>query len=426
MSWWPWFVIIGCSPDVQVGYYEDVKPILDGRCVNCHQAGGVAPFAMDNHADASVLADAIAANTEARQMPPWGAVSGHQDYKDDPSLSAEQLQILQLWAEQGAPIGDPDHEGEALPPIGQTLPRTDWVLEMPEPYTPAAEQPDDYRCFVLDWPFEEERYVTGFDIQPGNTEVVHHVAAYLVSPDGLLGEDIFETIAQWDQQEDGPGYTCFGGPSSSTGASTQIPIEQLAQWVPGFGAQIFPEDTGILVKPGSQIILQLHYNTATNTDSDQTAMALMTEKNVANRAQFAPVLDATWPISGMEIPAGTTVTHDVQLDPRGFFSLLSGDALDLDDGFSVHAILLHMHRLGQHGWVSIERADGSSEVLLEVEPYDFDWQINYQLQTAVRFEEGDEIRLECTFDNTLGSEDVNWGEGSDEEMCVANLFVSAL
>ena len=150
----------------------------------------------------------------------------------------------------------------------------------------------------------------------------------------------------------------------------------------------------------------------------------MTEESVESRAQFAPVLDGTWPISGMEIPAGEEVTHEVQLDPRAFFSLLNSDAIDLEAGFNVHSILLHMHRLGQHGVVSIERADGSSEVLLEVDPYDFNWQINYRLQTPAVFQDGDEIRLACTFDNTEGTEDLSWGEGTDEEMCVANLFIS--
>lgn len=241
-----------------------------------------------------------------------------------------------------------------------------------------------------------------------------------------MGDGIVDTIARWDASEDGPGYTCFGGPSSSTSGGTQIPIEQLAQWVPGFGAQIFPDDTGILVQPGSQVILQLHYNTAAGTGADQTAMALMTETAVPDRAQFAPVLDALWPISGMEVPAGQITTHDVQLDPRAFFSLLNSDAIDLDDGFQVHSSLLHMHRLGTHGIVSIEHPDGSSDVFLEVSPYDFDWQLNYQLQEPATFLDGDQVRLECTFDNTQGTADVNWGEGSDEEMCVANLFISAL
>lgn len=417
-------MLLGCRGEDAVGYYEDVKPILDGRCVGCHQSGGVAPFELDRHEEAALMADAIASSAAMRTMPPWGAIEGHQDYLDDPSLTDTQLAILARWAEQGAPIGSASAEGAALEPVGTALPRTDVVLEIDAPYLPSDARPDDYRCFVLDWPLESMRYVTGFNILPGSPEVVHHVAAFLVSPDGLMGDGIFETIAEWDAAEDGLGYTCYGGPSSSSSGGTQIPIEQLAQWVPGFGAQIFSEGTGILVQPGSQIILQVHYNTAGGTLEDQTAIELMTEEAVERRAQFAPVLDGTWPISGMEIPAGEVVTHEVQLDPRAFFSLLSGDAIDLSAGFDIHSVLLHMHKLGQHGIVSLERADGTAEVLLEVSPYDFNWQINYRLLRAVTFADGDEIRLACTFDNSAGETELSWGEGSDQEMCVANLFIS--
>jgi hypothetical protein len=127
----------------------------------------------------------------------------------------------------------------------------------------------------------------------------------------------------------------------------------------------------------------------------------------------------------MEIPAGREVSHDVQRDPRSFFELVLGD-LDMDAGFDIHSVLLHMHRLGTKGWVSLERASGESEVLLEVNDYDFDWQMVYRFTEPVRFEDGDELLLECTWDNSEGSEDVNWGEGTDDEMCVGNLFISEL
>jgi hypothetical protein len=74
--------------------------------------------------------------------------------------------------------------------------------------------------------------------------------------------------------------------------------------------------------------------------------------------------------------------------------------------------------------VTQTRANGTSQVLLEVEDWDFDWQLNYLLAEAVAFERGDELELECTFDNP-GTEMVDWGEGTGDEMCVANLFVSA-
>ena len=39
-------------------------------------------------------------------MPPWGALKGYGDLRDDPSLSQEQLNQIAEWVEGGAPEGD--------------------------------------------------------------------------------------------------------------------------------------------------------------------------------------------------------------------------------------------------------------------------------------------------------------------------------
>lgn len=299
----------------------------------------------------------------------------------------------------------------------------DRTLTVPEPYTPAGTDGDDYRCFVLDWTGQAPEYVTGFEVHPGNPTVVHHVAAFLMRPDNLMGEALFDTIAAWDASEAGSGYSCFGGPSKS-GEELAVPIQQLAQWVPGSGAVLFPEDVGIPVPPGSKIVLQMHYNTAASDGRpDQTAIDFRTEPDVARIGAFAPWLDAGWTLGSMVIPPNAEITHEASGDPLSFFDLLLDD-IDLSQGFRIHAAMLHMHRLGASGLVRVDRADGGEQVLLEVPEWDFDWQLNYAFETPIDFAPDDGLTVRCTFAND-GPVAVGWGEGSDEEMCVANLFVSA-
>ena len=53
--------------------------------------------------------------------------------------------------------------------------------------------------------------------------------------------------------------------------------------------------------------------------------------------------------------------------------------------------------------------------------------MGYQLSSPVEFYDGDQLSLTCTFDNTAeGAERTNWGEGTDDEMCVANLYITPL
>ena len=77
------------------------------------------------------------------------------------------------------------------------------------------------------------------------------------------------------------------------------------------------------------------------------------------------------------------------------------------------------------------RADGSQQTLLEVTDYDFDWQLVYALSEPVSFEPEDELFISCTWDNSADNQpagqeptEVNWGEGSSDEMCVSNMYIT--
>ncbi|MCB9745604.1 MAG: monooxygenase [Alphaproteobacteria bacterium] len=415
-------------------WHADVQPILEGRCAQCHQAGAIAPFALTSYEEAAPLAELIAATTSARTMPPWGADSSVRAYLGDPSLTDEQIATIEAWAAAGAPEGDPEDAGEPLEPVAAELDRVDLSLEMPERYDPEGQPEDDYRCFALDWTEDEPVFVTGFNVVPGNNQIVHHVAAYLFSSDNLMGDALFDALDEWDQAEAGPGYTCFGGPSGP-GADLQVPVQQLAQWVPGMGAVKFPEGTGIHVDPGSKVVLQVHYWEPGDPEGDDaTAIELQVEPEVERYASFAPWLDPSWVGGDMRIPAGDDdVKVDIQRDPRSFFSLFIDENVDMRDGFDVHSVLFHMHTLGKSGELALVHEDGSEEMIISVPEYDFNWQFVYRLAEPVRVAPGEELRLECHFDNSAENqadggepEDVNWGEGTTEEMCVANMYITGV
>ena len=239
---------------------------------------------------------------------------------------------------------------------------------------------------------------------------------------------MFEQVAAWDEADPEAGYPCFGGPAGP-GESSQIPIEQIAQWVPGSQGWDFPQGTGIRVDPGSQVILQLHYyaGSGLSDTTDQTSLDFSLADSVDDLAAYAPYLNGVWPVAGLDIPAGEAeIEHEIQGDPRGFFGLLN-PTLELDDGFMIHAMMLHMHRLGRTGEIDLIRASGEVVPLLQVSDWDFDWQLSYFLEDPVLFEDGDELRLRCVYDNSAANAvDISWGEGSGDEMCVGNLYISEL
>ena len=410
------FVFFACQPPGP-SYHQDIKPILEARCVNCHVAGGIAPFALDSFSGASSVAVAVADAVESGRMPPWKAGPADVTYLRDPSLSAEQKAAIAAWAQ--SPIeGDPKKPGAVLAPVGGGVERVDRTVQMAEPYTPRL-SPDEYRCFVLQWPETATKYITGVNALPGVVAQAHHVALYLIEPADAMYPRM------WDAEDTTPGYECFGGPFGSR--PQQFAVNLLTAWIPGYSGTTFPRGGGIKIEPGATIVMQMHYNTANvgQPQADQTAMQFTLADTVQRRLAYQPLLNVAWVGGEMPIPAGDpAVLHQYSADPRSFFQLL-GSPLDTTNGFNIEAVMFHMHTLGKHGELWLDKADKRHLKILDVPAWDFHWQIEYQLSEPVRFEPGDKLRVKCTFDNSLpGAVETNWGENSTEEMCVANILSS--
>ena len=103
-----------------VTFHEDIEPILQRSCQNCHRDGGVAPMPLVTYEQVAPFAGLIEYKTQLRDragaMPPWYVEKdiGIQQYKNDPSLSDDELAKISAWARTGAPKGDPANAPEPL------------------------------------------------------------------------------------------------------------------------------------------------------------------------------------------------------------------------------------------------------------------------------------------------------------------------
>jgi hypothetical protein len=85
---------------------QEISRIVYKRCASCHREGGPA-FSLMTFEDARPWAKAIREEVLERRMPPWGAVEGVGTFRDDPSLTPVEIEMIVGWAEGGAPEGDP-------------------------------------------------------------------------------------------------------------------------------------------------------------------------------------------------------------------------------------------------------------------------------------------------------------------------------
>ena len=374
------------DPSSGVTYTNQVARVFQKHCVECHRAGEIAPFALEDYDEAAGWADTIAEVVRDQRMPPWHANPEHGEFTNARVMSQEEKQTLYDWAEAGAPEGDPADLPE--PRVFTTdwrLPREpDVVIPMrSEPYRVAAQGVIDYQYFAVDPGFTEDRWVQAADIAPGCRSVVHHVIVYISPPA--------------DQQQRGLGW--------------------LTAWVPGQSGMELDKNQARLVPAGSKLIFQMHYTPTGAEEEDLTRLALCfadpdeVTDEVVTLAQANPKF---------EIPPGAddfTVSSTQKWFPAG--SKLIG-------------LAPHMHYRGKSFRFTGVWPDGRREVLLDVPAYDFNWQTNYRLAEPIDPPRGFRVELEASFDNSEKNPwnpdptiPVRWGDQSFEEMMVGFFEVSA-
>ena len=433
-------------PTFAADYYGDIRPVIERKCVMCHQQSSVS-FSFEDPEHTYKFRQAIASAVAARRMPPWLAEAGHQDYRENISLTTAEVRLFSEWADAGLPKGE-EREREPVTPLYAPFVADLAVEVMPgDSYLPKASRVDDYRCFVADWPLEENSYIIGFRAVPGNLKVAHHLVLFAAAA------EVADRYKALDKEEEGKGYQCFGGPvpdrfedeSERAAYETRYPegIKELnsnsfwvAQWAPGTDGYAFPDNTGIPMHPGMVLIVQMHYYSAfaPGERDSGTRMEFTIGDEVSKPAFILPLTRDEW-LNGkdngsMMIPAGerrTYVASGNLEQLRDYASGLTDVPAERIDALEVHSANLHMHSYGASGVISLIDSHGLEEILLSVPRWDLNWQRNFAFESPKVFEREElanaQIRVQCTYENPK-DEPVYGGFGSKDEMCFNFSYVA--
>jgi hypothetical protein len=392
-----------------VTYYEDVAPILERACSQCHSEGGVGPFELKTYQQVQELGALIEHFTRERIMPPWLADNSGdcQTHQDANWLPESDIQLISDWVQGGMLEGDP----ERMPPFA---PRTNYLedathnLRMSDSYMPNAPvNGDDYRCFVLDPGLETDKFLTAYEVVPGNAPLVHHVIVY--NPDNA---DAVAAAQALDEAEEGQGYTCFGGP--------RVDASVAAAWAPGRNTWSYPAGTGIRLKAGIKQVVQIHYHAHPTLTADRSEVKLRLVDSV-DKELFAWFFANT----ALALPPGqTNAKATLEMTPDLY--LRAGlERPEMSRPMQLVGIAPHMHTLGRNERVEVTRADGSStECLVDVPRWDFNWQFMYLYRDPIPLRPDDLLKMTCEYDTSQRSEPVRWGEGTLDEMCLALMFTT--
>ena len=406
-------------------YAKDIAPILRSRCEGCHRDGEVAPFSLQTYDQASAWAPDIKRYTQNHQMPPWKPVAGYDDFQDSTKrvLTNTELATISKWADSGAPLGNPK---DTPPPArfakGWQLGEPDLVIEPSAAYHLSADGDDVYRNFVVKTNFAEDRYISGVEVRPGNSAVVHHMIAYI---DGNPTSGEYASDRLDGKDHDGQiGYTSFGGPGFN-------PTGMLGGWAPGNDPYLLPDGVAQRVPKGARIVIQVHYHKDGKPETDLTRLGVHFCKTTVDKLVTGG-LDINF---GFRIPAGA---EHYEVNGMWITGSSSEEGVDmshseLKSDQHILAVTPHMHLLGKEMKVWATLPDGTEKPLVWIKDWDFNWQMTYFLKEPLAAPKGTKrfTWLPTTITppatsrnpNRLKPKTVGWGESTFDEMCIA--FVTA-
>ena len=418
--------------DGEVNYYEHVKPIYKTRCNSCHQEGAVAPFVLDDLKSARKWGAASKHATTNRTMPPFliRADGTCSDWQDANWLTEDEVKTIAKWVDANMPAGDPAKDPGKTDKLAQLDGAKEY--EIPFDYTPKDDAGkgsnwDDYRCFPIQLNIEKDQFVTAVDVLPGEPSIVHHVLAFAVSPNMIsmelpkLNKDVMAALDA--KHNDRPGWPCYAAAGKGV-----LPGPMVIGWAPGSGATHYPKGTGLKVKNGDVLVVQMHYNVAKNPKVDRTKLRLKFADSVEKEAWFVlhdPFLfSGTFQGKPQTLEAGKKEVPYTWVAGRQQISHSLPGVSEIGAEVDVHGVFPHMHKRGRKITMTVQQDGEDGKCGADVPRWDYNWQRMYYFDKPFTLTTKTKMKVTCTFDTSDTDKAVNSGFGTEDEMCLMGFFIS--
>ena len=405
---------MAAEPDSSVTFSKDVAPIFQAKCQSCHEPGSIAPMSLITYEEARPWAKSIRARVSARQMPPWhiDRSVGVQKFKNDMSLTDQQLETIVSWVDQGAPQGKPAD----LPPSKPVATTLYWqaesdgygppdiVVKSGEQTMPAMHQDEWWRPMADIPGLTEPRWMRMVEIRPSNLagrKILHHSIAYLV-----LNNDP-------DAVNQGTG----GGRGSVDAQDLVNRRPQLMEWAIGKGYDRYMDGTGKLILPGEKIAWDEHIHAAGEeiTAGSELGVWLYPKgEEPKHRSYLVGFTGLKNGPMGLDIPPN-------QVSHTEGFTVLKENTI-------ITNFQPHFHLRGKAMQVEAILPTGGTQIISYVSDFNFNWMTNYIYaeDAAPAFPKGTIIHVTAWYDNTSANKSnpdpnqwVGYGDRTVDEMAHA-------
>jgi hypothetical protein len=364
----------------KISYSKDIAPILEAKCVSCHQKGSIGPMQLTSYEMVKGFSPMIRETIRTDRMPPWNVDPHVGKFADDKSLTKDEIKKLVHWIEAGAPRGTgPDPLALAKREAPEwPLGKPDLILEIPSYTIPASGVVDYQRPWVAN-PLTEGKWVKASTYKIGQRQAVHHYLSGYMKEAPKSGQ---ANESRWGQS--------VGG------------------YAVGAESTMWPKNVGTYLPPGGAIGFQAHYTPFGKEVTEKSYIGLYFYKDGEKpelMMRNTVVVDNT-----ITIPAGEGRHQETA------YVEFPKEAL-------LYSAFPHAHYRGYASDLWIQYPDGTKKQLLAMPRYDFNWQREYTFAEPVKIPAGSKVIANYWYDNSKRNpanpdptKQIVWGDQSWEEM----------
>jgi hypothetical protein len=338
-------------------------------------------MSLATYEEARPWAKAIKEEMLEKRMPPWRAMKGYGEFRNAPTLTQREIDLIVNWVEGGAPKGDDkDLPAEPLYSDDWQMGKPDLILK-PDAASQIAADADETRAITIATNLKESRWVSAIDLRPGNGAAVRSAVFYLSKEEPMMS--------------DGKAQTPASNP-------------MLGVWMPGQKTVALPEGVAQLLPAGSRIIAKINYRGAGEAVEDRSEIGIYFAKAPPRKQlQEIPITNADAIIpAGAEfhpVKASFTTQEDAEA------AMIRPPANPLIVSFQATA----------------HRPDGSEEVMIWTRGFGFDWPQAYYFKRPVALPKGTRVEVIAYFNNSDNNRNnpnsppkqLQWSDISSDPLC---------
>lgn len=352
--------------------YKDVAGIFYTRCTSCHHTGA-SNFPFMNYTQTALMSSSIQNDLTINRMPPWSADTSYTRFQHERLITTTEKQLILNWISGGTTKGDTT-QAPAAPVYSsqfQLIGNADLTLGFGT-FTSTSTSTDKYFCFSVPTGLTQDRIIRAFEVVPGNKAIVHH-AVITADTTGAYASDL--------------SGSCYNIPGNLA----------IGTYAPGTKATIFPGQgpvkSGMYLKAGSKLILQLHYPAGSAGQVDSTKIRLffypIGETGVRRIYSTTPLQN--W---SMAIPANSVIPYSAYYPSA---------SVGLPGSISAFAVMPHSHLLCTKIVYYAVNPGIDTIPLVRINKWDFEWQDYYTFKKLVKIPSGYRLYSKHVYDNTTNN-----------------------